>query len=88
MYHIFIFVARMLDTIYDPLLPQSQTDASLWRFLRAFHTADDALKALLKSLKWRRSYGVAQLSEHDTDIQNEMATGKALLLKHKDNSGR
>lgn len=67
---------------------QAHNDASLWRFLRAFNTADEAFKALLKSNKWRREFGVATLSEKDEDVQSEMMTRKAMLLRNRDVKGR
>jgi hypothetical protein len=74
--------------IFEADPTQYQTDASLRRFLRAFLTADDSFKMLLKSNKWRREFGVENLTEEDKDIKEEIATGKACLLRHRDFSGR
>ena len=43
---------------------------------------------LIKCNKWRKEYGVLSLTEDDEDIKEEMRTGKALLLRHRDFMGR
>lgn len=75
-------------TVCLAVVGQFQTDASLRRFLRAFHTADEAFKMLIKCNKWRNEYGVLRLTEEDEDIKEEMMTGKAILLRHRDFLGR
>lgn len=64
------------------------SDGSLQRFLRAWQSVDTAFNAVTKCHKWRKEYGVDQLSDLDPDIQEELKTGKATVLQHRDMSGR
>lgn len=74
--------------LFDAEPAQYMTDASLKRFLRAFQSADEAFKMVIKCNKWRREFNVSSLSEEEEDIKQEISTGKALLLRHRDYLGR
>ncbi|XP_030385402.1 CRAL-TRIO domain-containing protein C3H8.02 [Scaptodrosophila lebanonensis] len=75
--------ARM-KLIADADASQYHNEFSLRRYLRAFKTTDDAFQALLKTNKWRETYGVAKLSEMD---QSKLKN-KARVLRHRDCVGR
>ncbi|XP_078405849.1 uncharacterized protein LOC144685312 isoform X2 [Cetorhinus maximus] len=63
-------------------------DKAFARFLRAFRSVDQAFNAILRYLKWRKEFGVDSITVEDSDIKNELRSGKALLLEEKDNAGR
>ncbi|XP_038649418.1 phosphatidylinositol transfer protein CSR1-like isoform X1 [Scyliorhinus canicula] len=68
--------------------PKDLNDKAFARFLRAFQSVDQAFNAILRYLKWRKEFGVDLITVEDTDIKNELRSGKAVLLEEKDNSGR
>ncbi|XP_034108464.1 uncharacterized protein LOC132788571 [Drosophila nasuta] len=73
-----------MKLIVDADPSQYHNDFSLRRFLRAFKTTDAAFQALLKTNKWRESYGVAKLNDVDwSNFKN-----KARVLRHRDCVGR
>ena len=67
---------------------QTQTDACLKRFLKAFLTVDEAFQAVVKYLKWRKEYEVETLDANHPDIQSEHRTGKVELPSFNDKAGR
>ncbi|KAI4463442.1 phosphatidylinositol transfer protein csr1-related [Holotrichia oblita] len=67
---------------------QYHNEFSLKRYLRAFKTPDDAFKAILKTNKWRKEYGVAELSPEIAIIKKNLDAKKARVLKHRDLHGR
>ncbi|XP_059619340.1 uncharacterized protein LOC132263549 [Phlebotomus argentipes] len=64
---------------------QYHNDFSLKRYLRAFKTVDAAFQAVLKTNKWKETYGVKDL-EQSAAIQNNL--NKARVLNHRDITGR
>uniref|UniRef100_A0A6B2EDC7 Putative phosphatidylinositol transfer protein pdr16 n=1 Tax=Phlebotomus kandelakii TaxID=1109342 RepID=A0A6B2EDC7_9DIPT len=64
---------------------QYHNEFSLKRYLRAFKTVDAAFQAILKTNKWRHTYGVKDL-EQSSAIQNNL--NKARVLNHRDITGR
>ncbi|XP_060531366.1 uncharacterized protein LOC132705001 [Cylas formicarius] len=70
----------------DPL--QYHNDFSLRRYLKAFKTVDNAFQAVLKTNKWRKEYGVANLNEETPEIKKNLEANKARILKHRDMQGR
>ncbi|CAK1578462.1 unnamed protein product [Parnassius mnemosyne] len=65
---------------------QYHNEFSLRRYLRAFKTVDNAFQGILKTNKWRKEYGVAEL--HDNKELIEKYSDKARVLKHRDIVGR
>lgn len=61
---------------------------SLRRYLRAFKTPDDAFKAILKTNKWRKVYGVEDLNLDTPAVKQNLEANKARVLKHRDLHGR
>lgn len=74
--------------IFDADPSQYHTDFSLRRYLRAFGNVDDAFKAILKTNKWRREFGVELFSESEAVIKSNMQKKKAVLCRHRDMHGR
>ncbi|KAL7733811.1 hypothetical protein ACLKA6_011534 [Drosophila palustris] len=73
-----------MKLIADADPSQYHNEFSLRRYLRAFKTTDAAFQAILKTNKWRESYGVARLSEMECGhLKN-----KARVLRHRDCIGR
>ncbi|XP_078087672.1 uncharacterized protein LOC144505444 [Mustelus asterias] len=68
--------------------PKDLNDRAFARFLRAFRSVDQAFNAILRYVKWRKEFGVDSITVEDSDIKNELRSGKAVLLEEKDNSGR
>ncbi|GAB0099919.1 CRAL-TRIO domain-containing protein [Sergentomyia squamirostris] len=64
---------------------QYHNEFSLKRYLKAFRTVDAAFQALLKTNKWRETYGVKDL-EGSSAVQNNQL--KARVLMHRDITGR
>ncbi|XP_055713123.1 uncharacterized protein LOC129807700 [Phlebotomus papatasi] len=64
---------------------QYHNEFSLKRYLRAFKTVDAAFQAILKTNKWRETYGVKDLEQLPA-IQNNLL--KARVLNHRDITGR
>lgn len=77
-----------LQLIFDADPEQHHNDASLRRFLRAFLTVDEAFQAILKCNKWRREYGLKNISPDDPDIKKNREAKKAMVLRHRDFQGR
>ncbi|KAJ8968258.1 hypothetical protein NQ317_001900 [Molorchus minor] len=75
-----------LITDADP--NQYHNDFSLKRYLRAFKTADNAFKAILKTNKWRQEYGVNSLTPDTPSIKVNFEANKARVLRHRDMQGR
>ena len=69
-------------------LCQSQSDACLRRFLRAFEDVNEAYNALIKNINWREEFGVHCLSRGDDDIEEQLSLGKAEVLHYPDHVGR
>ncbi|KAK9680756.1 CRAL/TRIO domain [Popillia japonica] len=67
---------------------QYHNEFSLKRYLRAFKTPDDAFKAILKTNKWRKEYGVDELGPEVGIIKKNLEAKKARVLKHRDLHGR
>lgn len=63
-------------------------DASLRRFLRAFLKVDEAFQAIIKSNKWRKEYGVAEIKEDNEVVRKYKERNIALIMKHRDMEGR
>jgi len=64
---------------------QYHNEYSLKRYLRAFKTVDAAFQAILKTNKWRESYGVGNLGDSDSIKKH---ANKARVLRHRDCIGR
>ncbi|XP_065158338.1 uncharacterized protein [Atheta coriaria] len=75
-----------LITDADP--SQYHNEFSLKRYLRAFKTTDDAFKAILKTNKWKTTYGVSELTPEHPVIKANMEKNKARVLRHRDMFGR
>ncbi|CAH1109477.1 unnamed protein product [Psylliodes chrysocephalus] len=67
---------------------QFHNEFSLKRYLRAFKTVDDAFKAILKTNKWRKEYGVETLTPETPEIKKNLEANKARVLKYRDMIGR
>ncbi|XP_074650704.1 uncharacterized protein LOC141905644 [Tubulanus polymorphus] len=67
---------------------QELNDAALWRFLRAFRTADAAFNAIIKCNNWRREYGVEKIGPDNEFILKELTSQKMVLIKNRDLKGR
>ncbi|KAL1490506.1 hypothetical protein ABEB36_013188 [Hypothenemus hampei] len=67
---------------------QYHNDFSLKRYLRAFKTVDSAFQAILKTNKWRKEYGVSQLTPEHPIVKKNLDENKARVLKHRDMHGR
>lgn len=67
---------------------QYHNDFSLKRYLRAFGSADSAFQAILKTNKWRKDYGVAELNPEHPAVKKNLEANKARVLKHRDMQGR
>ncbi|XP_050500405.1 uncharacterized protein LOC126880531 [Diabrotica virgifera virgifera] len=67
---------------------QYHNDFSLRRYLRAFKTVDDAFKAILKTNKWRKEYGVENLTADSPEVKSNLDANKARVLRHRDMFGR
>ncbi|XP_070553225.1 uncharacterized protein [Ptychodera flava] len=74
--------------IFEADPAQFQTDASLRRFLKAFLTVNGAFTAVLKCNKWRREYGVENLTAETDEIKSHTAMGTCKILPHRDIEGR
>lgn len=77
-----------MKLIADADPTQYHNDFSLKRYLRAFKTPDDAFKAVLKTNKWRKEYGVEGLTPDTPAIKENMEANKARVLRHRDMNGR
>lgn len=67
---------------------QYHNEFSLKRYLRAFKTTDNAFQAILKTNKWRKEYGVTDLTPVLPEIKKNLEAKKAVVLKHRDMYGR
>ncbi|XP_013421088.1 CRAL-TRIO domain-containing protein C3H8.02-like [Lingula anatina] len=80
----FKLLKERCQMIFDADPSQYHNDASLHRFHKAFLGVDETFQAVLKCNKWRREFGVANLSPEDPDILEELQTMKALILSRRD----
>ncbi|XP_066260698.1 uncharacterized protein [Euwallacea similis] len=67
---------------------QYHNDFSLKRYLKAFGTADSAFQQILKTNKWKKDYGVAELTVDHPVVKKNLEANKARVLKHRDMQGR
>ncbi|XP_050306935.1 uncharacterized protein LOC126743759 [Anthonomus grandis grandis] len=67
---------------------QYHNDFSLKRYLKAFKDVDSAFQAILKTNKWRKDYGVSELSPDHPVIKKHLEANRARVLKHRDMYGR
>ncbi|KAJ8953830.1 hypothetical protein NQ318_006680 [Aromia moschata] len=77
-----------MKIIADADPKQYHNEFSLKRYLRAFKTADDAFKAILKTNKWRQEYGVEDLTAETPVVKVNLEANKARVLRHRDMQGR
>ncbi|CAG7721101.1 unnamed protein product [Allacma fusca] len=77
-----------LKLIFDADPEQYVNDFAIKRYLRAFKTVDLAFQHILKTNKWRKEYGVKELTTENEIVQNHLSSKKALVLKHRDMQGR
>ncbi|CAH1991503.1 unnamed protein product [Acanthoscelides obtectus] len=67
---------------------QYLSDLSLRRYLNAFGDADKAFHAILKTNKWRREYGVKDLTKDHPVMRRYIGENKAIILDYRDGLGR
>jgi len=75
-----------MKLIADADPAQYHNEYSMKRYLRAFKNPDAAFQAILKTNKWRKEYGIEELSEDSESIKKNI--DKARILKHRDCVGR
>ncbi|XP_017787256.1 PREDICTED: CRAL-TRIO domain-containing protein C3H8.02 [Nicrophorus vespilloides] len=81
-------LSNRMKIIADADQGQYHNSYSLKRYLKAFKTADEAFKAILKTNKWKIEYGVAELTPEMPLIASNREAKKAIVLKHRDLAGR
>ncbi|CAG9859493.1 unnamed protein product [Phyllotreta striolata] len=79
---------EMMKMIVDADPDQYHNEFSLKRYLRAFKTVDEAFKAILKTNKWRIDYQVNSLKIDSPEIDRNLKSNKAKVLRHRDMTGR
>ncbi|KAJ8922701.1 hypothetical protein NQ315_007735 [Exocentrus adspersus] len=79
---------KRMKLIVDADPSQYHNDYSLKRYLRAFKTVDDSFKAILKTNKWRKEYGVSELTVDTPAVRTNLQSNKARVLRHRDMVGR
>ncbi|XP_018336183.1 CRAL-TRIO domain-containing protein C3H8.02 [Agrilus planipennis] len=67
---------------------QYHNEFSIRRYLKAFKTTDAAFQGILKTNKWRKEYGVDQLTNETPTVVSNMKANKARVLRHRDLQGR
>lgn len=46
------------------------------------------MQAILKTNKWKKEYGVENITADSPEVKNNLEANKARVLKHRDMSGR
>lgn len=79
---------KRLKLIFDADPEQFHNDQSIRRFLKAFQTIDQAFQGILKCNKWRREYGIKNITADDPIVRKNLEEKKAFVLRHRDFQGR